>query len=348
MARPTGGTCPATHRRRTRGCRRSFAISGLSSRRRAWSRPRKCVSDSSSRRRIRTGGKWSTSDGWSIRNLAPGNYRFRVTASNDSGVWNEEGAVLDFSIAPAYYQTAWFRALAFGALLSSLWAAYRIRLRVVERHQAEISALNERLMKAQEQERIRIAGELHDGVMQQISALGLMLGTGKRQSESNAKATMADVQQKLIRMGEVRQLSHDLHPLALKEGGLPEALRGYCDEFSQLRGISVSCDADDRVRDLSRGAALALYRIAQEALGNAATHGAARNVSVRLARSNGRVTLSVSDDGSGFEPSRIASGGLGLISMRERARQLNGTFELGSEPGRGSTVTVVIPFRRAL
>jgi signal transduction histidine kinase len=282
-------------------------------------------------------------------NLVPGTYRFRVTASNNSGVWNEEGAVLDFSIAPAYYQTTWFRALVFGALLSSLWAAYRIRMRVVERHQAEISALNERLMKAQEQERIRIAGELHDGVMQQISALSLKLGTGKRQSESDAKATMADVQQRLIQMGnEVRLLSHDLHPLALKEEGLPEALRGYCDEFSKLRGISVSCDADDRVRDLSRGAALALYRIAQEALGNAATHGAARNVNVRLARANDRVILSLSDDGRGFEPSRIASGGLGLISMRERARQLNGTFELESEPGRGSTVTVAIPFRPAL
>jgi signal transduction histidine kinase len=283
-------------------------------------------------------------------NLPPRTYRFRVIASNNSGVWNETGAALDFSIAPAYYQTAWFRTLAVVTFLSLLWSAYRIRLRVIARHQAEITALNEGLMKAQEQERTRIAGELHDGVMQQISALSLVLGTGKRQPEAEAKKTMADVQRKLIEVGtEVRQLSHDLHPPMLKEAGLPEALRGYCEEFSRVRNIPVSCHADDSVQELSRGAALALYRIAQEAMGNAVTHGVARHVDVRLARSNGLVALTVTDDGQGFNANRVGGvRGLGLINMRERARQLNGTFELTSEPGRGTTVRVTIPFRRAV
>jgi signal transduction histidine kinase len=284
--------------------------------------------------------------------LAPGNYRFRVMASNNSGVWNETGAALDFAIAPAYYQTAWFRTLAVAMFLSLLWAAHRLRLRIVERHEAEISALNESLMKAQEQERIRIAGELHDGVMQQISALSLMLGTARRQipSELEARAAVGEVQLKLIQVGaEVRHLSHDLHPAILKEAGLPEALRGYCQEFSNVRGISVSCEADDSVGDLSRGAALALYRIAQEAMGNAVTHGAARHVDVRLTRTNGFVVLTVTDDGTGFDANRINGvRGLGLINMRERARQLHGTFELTSEPGRGTTVRVAIPFRRTV
>jgi signal transduction histidine kinase len=152
-----------------------------------------------------------------------------------------------------------------------------------------------------------------------------------------AKAEIRDVQKKLIQVGtEVRQLSHDLHPASPKDRGLPDALRVYCDEFSRVLGISVSCDADGAVGELSRGAALALYRIAQEAMGNAVSHGAAQHVDVRLARSNGRVTLTVTDDGKGFDPNRIGgSGGLGLINMRERARQLNGTFELNAQPGRG-------------
>jgi signal transduction histidine kinase len=270
-------------------------------------------------------------------------------ASNSEGLWNGPETAIGLTVAPAYYQTAWFRTLAVVAFPSLLWSAHRIRLRVIERYQAEITALNESLMTAQEQERTRIAGELHDGVVQQISALTLMLGTARRKMHSDleAKAEIGDVQKKLIHMGaEVRQLSHDLHPASLQDGGLPEALRGYCEEFSRVRGISVSCEADDSAGDLGRGAALALYRIAQEAMGNAVTHGAAEHVQVGLARSNGLVALTVADDGKGFDANRVGGlRGLGLINMRERARQLNGRFVLSSDPGRGTTVRVTIPFR---
>ena len=281
-------------------------------------------------------------------NLPPGSYRFHVIACNNSGVWNEQGAALDFTIAPAYYQTIAFRALSAAALAALLWAAYRVRVRVVERHSAEISAFNERLMKAQELERTRIAGELHDSVMQQITALSLVLGTAKRKmpADSEARDMVVEVQRKLIDVGtEVRELSHDLYPPMLKQAGLAEVLRGYCDAFSHSRGIAASCDVDESVADLSPGTALALYRIAQEALGNAAKHAAPTRVDVRLLRIGGDVALTVADDGRGCEPGEAADGGLGLVNMRERARQLGGTFELDSRPGRGTTVRIVVPFR---
>jgi len=281
--------------------------------------------------------------------LPPGQYRFRVTASNNDGVWNEAGATVDFAIAPAYYQTTWFLALSASTVITLVWAAHRIRLRIVESHEREISALNERLMNAQEQERIRIAGELHDGVMQEMSAVTMMLGTAKRRIADNpdAKATIDKVQQKLIRVGtDIRQLSHDLHPPVLQQEGLPGAMHAYCEQFSASSGIPVACDADEGARDLSRGAALALFRIVQEALGNAAKHAAAKHITVHLTRSDGLVALTVSDDGVGFDRSRLGTtAGLGLITMRERAGQLNGKFEFESAPGRGTTITVVIPFR---
>jgi signal transduction histidine kinase/ligand-binding sensor domain-containing protein len=284
-----------------------------------------------------------------FNDLAPKAYRFRVVASNNSGVWNETGAAVDFSIAPAYYQSTWFLALSAGIVLGLVWTAHRVRLRIVEKHQHEISALNERLMGAQEQERIRIAGELHDGVMQQMLAATMMVGTAKRRLDEpvQARATLDKIQEKLVEAGaDIRQLSHDLHPPLLQDAGLPKALQASCEQFSAASGIPVSCDCDESARDLSRGAALALFRIVQEALGNAAKHAHPTRIAVRLSRSGEVVSLSVADDGVGFDPSRLGtSGGLGLVMMRERASQLNGTFEFESAPGRGTTIKVVIPFR---
>jgi len=130
---------------------------------------------------------------------------------------------------------------------------------------------------------------------------------------------------------------------------LPAALSSYCEEFSSVRGIPISYKADDSVEELSPGAALCIYRIAQEALGNVAKHAKAKQVEVRLSRSDSRVCLVVSDDGVGFDPDGSGkSGGLGLINMRERVRQLNGSFEFESQPGHGTTVKAEVPFRPAL
>ena len=282
-------------------------------------------------------------------NLPPRSYRFRVTASNNDGVWNNVGASIDFSVAPAYYQTKWFLALSIAALIALVWGGHRGRLHIVRKHEREISALNERLMKAQEQERIRIAGELHDGVMQEMLAVTMMLGTAKRRipDDSQAKVTIEKAQEKLIQAGtDLRQLSHDLHPPLLQEAGLPKAVLAYCEQFAAASGIPIACEAAEDVRDLSRGAALALFRIVQEALGNAAKHAAAKQISLRLWRADGMVSLTISDDGVGIDSSRFSNGGgLGMVMMRERATQLDGWFEFESTPGRGTAIRVAIPFR---
>ncbi len=198
---------------------------------------------------------------------------------------------------------------------------------------------------------MRISGDLHDGVLQQITSLTLRLGKVKRQvpPDSEATATVNSLQQQLIQIGtDIRQISHELHPALLQDAGLPAALSSYCEEFTKVRGLPVSCETDESVEELSPGAALCLYRIAQEALGNAAKYSAAKKVEVRLTRADGRVRLSVSDDGVGCDPNQTGkSGGLGVINMRERVLQLKGTFEFDSAPGRGTTVKAEIPFRPA-
>ena len=294
----------------------------------------------------------------SYRNLPPGVYHFQVGACDTNGVWSGNAASAEFTILPAFYETNWFRALCALTFLAMLWTAYHLRVgalkrrqAVLERHQTEIRALNEQMVKAQEAERTRIAGELHDGVLQQITSLVLRLAKVKRQvpPDSEAKMTVSVLQQELIQVGaDIRHISHELHPALLQEAGLPAALASYCEEFTKVRGLLVSCTTDENVKELSPGAALCLYRIAQEALGNASKYSAAKKVEVRLTRADGRVRLSVSDDGVGCDPNQTGkSGGLGVINMRERVLQLNGTFEFDSAPGRGTTVKVEVPFRPA-
>ena len=183
-----------------------------------------------------------------------------MIASNNSGVWNLEGDTLDFAVAHAFYQTNWFRALCVLTFLAMLCIIYKLRVRSLERRQAEIGAFNEQLIEAQEAERMRISGELHNiRVLQQVTSLTLRLGKVKRQvpPDSEATATVNSLQQQLIQIGtDIRQISHDLHPALLQDAGLPTALSAYCEEFGKVRGLLVTCETEDSAKDLSPGAAL--------------------------------------------------------------------------------------------
>jgi len=288
--------------------------------------------------------------------LPAGDYVFQVQGRTDRGEWNEPGASIRIRVLPPWWSRWWFLAAYAVILISVITASHRFRVhvlkrrqRVLEQHQIEIRALNEQLIKAQEAERMRISGELHDSVLQQITSITLRLGKVRNRvaADSDTKTTVGGLQQELIKIGaDIRHLSHELHPALLQESGLPAALSAYCEEFSKVRGLPVTCETAESMEDLSPGAALCLYRIAQEALGNAAKHSAAKQVKVRLTRTDGFVCLTVFDNGVGCVPDPAGkSGGLGVINMRERVLQLGGTFEFDSEPGHGTKVKVEIPFR---
>jgi signal transduction histidine kinase len=121
-------------------------------------------------------------------------------------------------------------------------------------------------------------------------------------------------------------------------------LESYCSEFSKLTGIETKLHAGDFSKEVPPPIALCLFRIAQEALQNVAKHSGSKQANLRLSKSNGRIRLVISDQGSGLPPERASTHpGLGLISMRERARLVDGLFFIDSVPGHGTTITVSIP-----
>jgi two-component system sensor histidine kinase UhpB len=212
----------------------------------------------------------------------------------------------------------------------------------------KIKALSGRLMKAQEEERARIARELHDDLSQQIAALSLATGNLKRhipEEQADARAQSDSIHQKLVQVAEtVRHISHELHPAMLQYSGLAAAVQSYCHDFEALTGVQVSLTVEGEFETVASGSALCIYRITQEALQNVAKHAEVTTAAVELCHSGGACRLTVSDTGVGIKAGRAeAADGLGLISIEERTRLAGGSVEVTSEPGHGTTIAVRIP-----
>ncbi|MCU0231528.1 MAG: PAS domain-containing protein [Acidobacteria bacterium] len=219
---------------------------------------------------------------------------------------------------------------------------------VTERRLAEeaIRDLSRRLIEAQEDERARLARELHDDLTQRLARLAIDAGRAEQEGAGTpAAAAMLLVREGLVGLSaDVHALSYRLHPSLLDDLGLAEALRVECNRFRDRSGIVVDLALRDLPRTLSRGASICLFRIAQEALTNVDRHARARSVEVRLRGLEGGLQLAVEDDGLGFDPAALKGRrSLGHASMRERVRLAGGELDIESAPGHGTTVVAWIP-----
>ena len=212
----------------------------------------------------------------------------------------------------------------------------------------DLHALTRRLVQAEEAERRRIAAELHDRVGQSLSALNINLDI-----IAKTPGLAAPVKQRLedsaglvdTTLQSIEAVMAELRPPLLDEYGLAAALDWHAQEFSRRTGIGVTLDreAADAVSTLRVEAALALFRIAQEALNNVLKHARATAVRIELALAGSQVTLSVYDDGSGFDAAQAPRGRLGMTTMRERAEAAGGRLQVESAPGKGTRVTATVP-----
>jgi signal transduction histidine kinase len=203
-----------------------------------------------------------------------------------------------------------------------------------------------RLLAAQETERARIARELHDDISQQMTLLSIdleLLGDVSRQRMDQARklAHEALLRSREITKG-VHDISHRLHPAKLRLIGLVGALNGLARELSSAN-LTIIFTHDNVPEIIAHDLALCLYRIAQEAVQNAIRHGHARRIKVNLTERVGQLTLTVIDDGVGFDVDAVCNKGLGLISMRERLEPFGGTLSIHSTPGGGASVEAVVP-----
>jgi signal transduction histidine kinase len=283
-------------------------------------------------------------------NLHPGTYRFRVIAANNSGVWNEQGDLLEFSIAPAYYQTVWFFALCGAGGLGVLWAGYHARVRQLH-HRFELA------LEARVSERTRIARELHDTLLQSFHGLLLRFQTvsqlwTERPELAKEKLDSA-INEAANAITEGRNAVQGLRASTLERNDLATAIRTLGDALASdaVKPADFSVAVEGESRDLHPIVRDDIYKITAEALRNAFRHAEATHVDVEIRYDRDQFRLRVQDDGKGFDAERLprqeAAGHYGVPGMRERAELMEGTLTVWSKEGAGTAVELCIPSRGA-
>ena len=256
----------------------------------------------------------------------------------------------EFPIEVSLSSVATTRGLLAVSFVSDISARKKAELDLRESEQ-KMRALAGSLLTAQEEERSRLARELHDDLTQQLALFSIELGrlaNDLPNSQNDARTRVQSLQQQALRASsEVRRLSHGLHPSVIADFGLSVALEEFCDEFEKAHGIRIEFEGLIDDSQLDDAGATCLYRVAQESMRNAAVHGRASRIHVSLEASDRSIQLRVADDGVGFsaDPAR-SKAGLGIVSMKERTRLVNGTMNLTSGPGAGTVVTATVPLTR--
>ena len=300
-------------------------------------------------------------------NLDPGRYVFRVTAASADGVWNEAGRAIALVVTPPWWATWWCRGLALalsvgGALgiyawrVSSLQRQQRaLEAEIVERKQAnaQIQSLAGRLITAQDEERRRIARNLHDVTAQDLGAIAVNLAHLRRVVTEFPPEAQTLVTESVALADDVlqhiRTLSYLLHPPLLDQLGLAAALRWYIEGFTKRSGIHVDLAITPEIARLSPDIETALFRIVQESLTNIHRHSGSASARVTLVKQGQRVGLHIKDQGagmldetSGATPDSLQLLGLGILGMRQWVRQFGGTLEM--QTGRqGTEIIATVP-----
>jgi ligand-binding sensor domain-containing protein/signal transduction histidine kinase len=275
-------------------------------------------------------------------NLRSGNYRFRVIASSRDGIWNEEGASFNLYLQPHFYETYWFYMAAILLIALMGWSINLLRTRVMLRQtEAKFqSVLNERN---------RIAIELHDTLLQGLSGIAWQIDSIKlSQIDLSSELTKKlNLIRELVRYNqeEARRSILNLRTQRLEEAELGTALVNYAKQLTKETSINICTQIKESDKELDTEIEHHLLRIGQEAIGNAVKHAKAGNIVIELICDSKSISLSVKDDGCGFDLKSLSltDTRFGLAGIHERVAKLRGEIFLDSSPQNGTSLTVIVP-----
>lgn len=279
--------------------------------------------------------------------LPPGDYTFRVSASNNDGLWNTETASMKISVIPPFWQTPLFYGFILLLFLCSGPTIYYLRVKQLRKENERQKKFTEELIESQENERERIASELHDGLGQQILVIKnraelLKKQNGLPEEMAGQLSEIRDSAELSIR--DIRTISHGLRPVMLEKFGLAESLRHMCSQIQTSSEIEWSFYVDEIDGFISDGKEIHFFRVIQEAMNNIMKHADATEAMVMVKMLDSGLEAVIRDNGKGFNKAVEGnSSGLGFIGMKERMEALGGTVKVHSEPGKGTWIILKIP-----
>lgn len=286
-------------------------------------------------------------------NLGPGTYTFTVTAANNDGFWNEDGAEITILVQTPFWESTWFRGLSVLMLIGMGMLVVSVRLRQVRKQKEIQEQTSQRLIRSQEEERQRIAGELHDSLGQEliVAKNRVLLAAHHLPEESKARSELTQVAEALsVALKSVRTIAYNLRPFQLDRLGLTETIRSTVRTIQQATTIRFETEIENIDGLLTHEGEIGLFRVVQEALTNVVKHSDATRASVVVTRDEDAVVMRVTDDGKGFEHDpnleKAPMLGFGIPGMTERVRLLRGIYKINSAPGKGTTVAVRLPARK--
>ena len=279
-------------------------------------------------------------------NLAPGHYTFKVIACNNSGIWNEQGAILNFAVMPAWYQTLWFRLAAVAAGIGLLAALYLIRIGRIER---ELTVRFDERMT----ERMRIARELHDTLLQALQGLTLSFSNFLSRVDA-APHVHTEMEEALDRADELmisgRDRIRDLRGESDGAGDLKTELDSIARGASLTSKAIITVSVDGDPRQLNKLVQDEIMWIAKEALANACHHSGAKWIHIQVSFERNELRVSVRDNGRGMQANISLAkldGHFGLVGMHERAAGVGGRLSIKSAEGQGTAIGLSVPGRIA-
>lgn len=283
-------------------------------------------------------------------NLNAGEYEFTVIGSNNDGIWNKKGKTIKINISPPFWKTFWFKSLSAVSLIAASGSVYQSKINRLRRERKSQEEFTKKLLDTQENERKRIAGELHDSIGQD-----LLISKNKLQISLNNPSDSEGVIKNINEVSDVitdtlknvREISYSLHPYQIERLGLSKAISSIFDRIKGTVEIKFTISIDNIDNTLHPESEISVYRIIQESMNNIIRHSKAKEVILNVSREDNYISILISDDGIGFSKEELGSvkdkHGFGIQGMMERIRLIKGEINIDSNPGEGTTLNFKIP-----